>query len=86
MYNSHVQRRRETLLSIAKYIYNPSISNKGKLASKRANEVTVYYLIIRRSTNTFVDTMENAIRSTYFHKISAAEKAQYENYPSDEGT
>lgn len=39
------------------------------------NRLTVYYsLAIKRNINTSVETRKNAIRATYYHKISTYEK------------
>lgn len=64
---------------------NRGIAGRGKLTAKLIDELTVYYgLAIRRSKNTSVEIMKNAIWATYYHKISTDEKPQHDKCPSGE--
>ncbi|KOC70147.1 hypothetical protein WH47_08408, partial [Habropoda laboriosa] len=82
----HVQKRMGTQLRKVKKD-NPGIGGRGKLTAKLIDELTVYYgLAIRRSINTSVETMKNAIWATYYHKISTDEKPQHSKCPSGEDT
>lgn len=82
----HVQKRMGTQLPKVKKD-NPGIGGRGKLTSKLIDELTVYYgLAIRRSINTSVETMQNAIWAIYYHKISTDEKPQHNKCLSGEDT
>lgn len=64
---------------------NRGIGGRGKLTAKLIDELTVYHgLAIRRSINTSVETMKNAIWATYYHKISTDENPQHDECPSGE--
>jgi len=68
------------------YLQNAKKKNKtigGRGAGKLIHALIMYYkLAIRRNSQTNVETMQNEIWSTFFHKISINENPKHQYCPS----